>query len=224
MHEGRSTRGNKTKLRAVVFDYGNVLCHPQELSDVEGMAAICGLAVPRFQELYWKFRMPYDRADLNDDTYWNSVAREAGIAINRRQIEQLVPLDAKGWSRPNHATVQWVEQLRDAGLSLAILSNMPFGVSRYLMANCEWFSFFHHLIFSCDVGRVKPEPEIYENCLEKLDAAPAEVLFLDDIARNVEGATSLGIHGLLFDTFENTVSRVGERFDLPVPLADTRRL
>ena len=223
MHQGKSTQ-NKIKLRAVVFDYGNVLCHPQQPSDVEGMAAICGLPVPRFQELYWKFRMAYDRADLNDDTYWNAVAREAGIAVSPSQIERLVPLDAKSWSRPNHASVQWVEQLRGAGLSLAVLSNMPIGISRYLMAHCDWFSFFHHLIFSCDVGRVKPEPEIYNHCLEKLDAVPAEVLFLDDIAKNVNGATSLGIHGLLFDTFENTISRVGGQFDLPMPQAYSGRL
>lgn len=217
MREGRSAHGNKIQVRAVVFDYGNVLCHPQQPSDVEGMAAICGLPAARFQELYWKFRMAYDRADLNDDTYWNSVARDAGIILTGAQIEELIPLDAKSWSRRNDASLQWVEQLHRAGLRLAILSNMPFGISRYLIANCEWFSFFQHLIFSCDVGRVKPEPEIYNTCLEKLEVAPAEALFLDDIARNIDGAARVGIHSVLFDSFENTIARVNEGFDLSVP-------
>ena len=221
MQQGRSAHGNKIQVRAVIFDYGNVLCHPQRFSDVKAMASVCGLAASRFQELYWKFRMAYDRADLNDDTYWNTVAREAGITLTRAQIEELIPLDAKSWSRKNEATLRWVEQLRQAGMRLAVLSNMPFGVSRYLMANCEWLSFFQHLIFSCDVGRVKPEPEIYHTCLEKLEAAPADTLFLDDIARNVGGAARVGIHSVLFDSFENTVGRVGERFDLPVSGADS---
>jgi FMN phosphatase YigB (HAD superfamily) len=53
--------------------------------------------------------------------------------------------------------------------------------------------------------------------LEKLKLAAAEVLFLDDIAANVAGASAVGIHGLIFDTLEQTVVRVKERFEVPVP-------
>jgi FMN phosphatase YigB (HAD superfamily) len=64
---------------------------------------------------------------------------------------------------------------------------------------------------------VKPDPAIYQICLEKLNVAAAEVLFLDDIVANVDGASALGIHGLIFDTVEQTVARVKERFEIPVP-------
>ena len=217
MRESRSLEDGKIRLRAVVFDYGNVLCHPQQPCDVEIMARVCGLPIPRFQHLYWKFRMPYDRGELTGDSYWASVAAEDGQVLDRKQVAELTTLDAESWSRPNRATIEWVAQLRRAGLGLGLLSNMPFEISRYLTAHCDWLALFDSFTFSCDVGQVKPDPAIYQICLEKLKLAAAEVLFLDDIAANVEGACALGIHGLIFDTVEQTVARVKERFEVPVP-------
>jgi putative hydrolase of the HAD superfamily len=217
MGESRTIEDGKIRLRAVVFDYGNVLCQPQQPSDVEVMATVCGLAVPRFQQFYWKFRVPYDRGELNAEAYWAAVAAEDGRVLDGKQVSELTTLDAKSWSRPNRATIEWVKQLRRAGFGLGLLSNMPFEISRYLTAHCEWLALFDSFTFSCDVGRVKPDPAIYQICLEKLKLAAAEVLFLDDIAANVEGASALGIHGFIFDTLEQTVARVKERFEIPVP-------
>ena len=211
------SNAEKIPIRSVVFDYGNVLCFPQEASDVEKMASISGIPVERFTHLYWLFRLPYDRGDLNRDTYWAKVAHEGGRAFTPQQVEQLVDVDCKGWARINHASMQWVELLRRSGRQLALLSNMPADISHYLTANFEWPSLFDHLIFSCDVGLVKPDPEIYHLCLQKLQAQPADVLFLDDRPENIEAAAKLGIHAVLFDTLENTIDRVRKRFEVPLP-------
>jgi hypothetical protein len=40
-------------------------------------------------------------------------------------------------------------------------------------------------------------------------------LYLDDRAENVEAAARLGINSVLFDTVEETASRVESRFDIP---------
>jgi putative hydrolase of the HAD superfamily len=217
MREGRSQGNGRVPIRGIVFDYGNVLCHPQEHSDVERMSQVCGIDTPRFQELYWKFRMPYDRGDLDGKAYWDSVAREQDIVLPPRQIAQLIALDTKSWSRRNEETLAWVKQLHHARFQLALLSNMPLEVSRSLSAQDDWAPLFEHLTFSCDVHRVKPDPAIYLSCLGKMKLPAEQVLFLDDIAANVEGAAALGIHALIFDTAQGTSARVAERFDLPVP-------
>ena len=64
---------------------------------------------------------------------------------------------------------------------------------------------------------VKPDAAIYRACLESLGVAPEETLFLDDLAHNIEAATKLGIHSVLFDEIEQVTARVAERFDVPVP-------
>jgi putative hydrolase of the HAD superfamily len=217
MQKVQPAHSGKIPIRGVIFDYGNVLCHMQQLSDLEGMAQLCGISMPRFQELYWKFRIPYDRGDLTAKSYWQAVASEEGLVLRGEQIAKLTWLDTQGWARLNEKTVKWTEQLHRAGLRLGLLSNMPSDLSRFLVANGGWVSFFHHLTFSCDVRMVKPDPAIYKACLESLAVAPEEVLFLDDLAPNIEAAAKLGIHGVLFDTIEQTAARIAERFDLPVP-------
>ena len=51
--------------RAVVFDYGDVLCLEQTLEDMKGMALVRGIPHERFSELYWRLRPPYDRDDID---------------------------------------------------------------------------------------------------------------------------------------------------------------
>lgn len=206
----------KIKIRAVVFDYGMVLSVEQPHSALEEMAAICGVPLDVFRKAYWEYRLAYDR-DLNADEYWKKTMNLVGVKLNAAQIAKLVLVDGAGWSHLNPLSVSWVRQLRSAGLQLAVLSNMPPEVKNYLVGHLEIFSYFQHLIFSCDLHQVKPEPGIYQHCLDVLQLSPHEILFLDDKPQNVSAATEFGIHGLVVDSIEHTIVRVREQFDLPVP-------
>src|SRR5438132_9995993 len=55
----------KRLVRAVVFDYGNVLCLEQTLEDMKGMELVCGIPDERFSDHYWKLSQPYDRGDID---------------------------------------------------------------------------------------------------------------------------------------------------------------
>ena len=59
---------------------------------------------------------------------------------------------------------------------------------------------FDHIVISAEVGFRKPEPEIYRLALEQLGVEPAEAVFVDDRARNVEAARVLGLHAHRFVT------------------------
>ena len=207
----------KRSVRAVVFDYGNVLCLDQTLEDMKAMALVCGIADERFSELYWKLRPPYDRGDIDGPAYWTAVVRQQELDLSRDQIATLIKLDSESITRPNQGAVQWAELLHRAGIPLALLSNMPFELSRYVTKSFQSLSTFEYLIYSCDYRSIKPELAIYRTCLELLKAAPQDILYLDDRAENIEAAACLGINSVLFDTVEKTASRVGNRFDIPVP-------
>lgn len=112
--------------KAVIFDYGNVLSESQPAADVQAMANILEVPVPRFTEVYWQFRIAYDAASLDPFAYWNAVARTASRTLTPDQISALVEIDSRGWSHPAPVTSQWARDLRAAGLRTALLSNMPF--------------------------------------------------------------------------------------------------
>ena len=217
MPSAQRSNERKIKIRAVVFDYGNVISLPQLQPNIEGMAALCKLPMARFQEHYWRFRPAYDRGDLTANSYWTAVLREEGREFTKEEISKLVALDCESWGLPNPAALQWTEQLRQAGIQTAVLSNMPLEISRYLEANRPWLALYHHLMFSCDLRLVKPDPAIYHACIKTLNLTAQEILFLDDRMDNVQAATKLGIHSILFETLDGALALIEERFDLPVP-------
>lgn len=52
---------------------------------------------------------------------------------------------------------------------------------------------------SYELGLLKPDPQIFQTVLHKLDARPQEVIFVDDKPQNVMSAQSLGICGIVYD-------------------------
>jgi len=207
----------KIKVQAVVFDYGNVLSLDQSPNAPRDMAELCGLPLDTFIARYWEPRLAYDRADLDGKAYWESVARERRDQLTPGVLGELYDIDSKGWANPNFQMLSWVKQLREAGVQVAVLSNMPLEVRVFLVKSLDWLAGFEPLIFSCDVRSVKPEEAIYRHCLERLRLAPEEVLFLDDKQLNVDAARGLRMHSLLFETVEKTLPLVGDQFDLPMP-------
>ena len=59
----------------------------------------------------------------------------------------------------------------------------------------QWglLSLFDATVISTQIGAIKPDPKMYEAILQKLNAEPADCLFVDDRAANLEGAIALGM-------------------------------
>src|SRR5580700_3671360 len=139
----------KRSVRAVVFDYGNVLCLGQTLEDMKGMSLVCGIPHQRFSELYWKLRPPYDRGDIDGPGYWTALVGQQELGLSRDQIATLIKLDSQSIARPNQGAVQWARLLHREGFSLTLLSNMPLELSRYVTKSFPSLSTFQYLIYSC---------------------------------------------------------------------------
>jgi putative hydrolase of the HAD superfamily len=216
----RGGHPSRISVDAVVFDYGNVLSLEQSSSDMGRMARICGVPATQFSERYWGLRASYDRGDLSGAAYWSSLAAEFGQPLSGKQIAILIEIDCVSISRPNEAAIRWAQQLHAAGIALALLSNMPRELSQYVANTCQWLSLFDHLIFSCDHRSIKPESLIYEKCLEALRLDATRVLYFDDRAENIEAASRMGFHSILFETADQAAKIAEGRFDVPVPLGD----
>jgi putative hydrolase of the HAD superfamily len=139
---------------------------------------------------------------LLPNEYWQKFAEQAGVKITADAIEQARRLDLELWSHINDAMILWVQRLHAAGFKTAILSNMPTDMATHVRNNFAWISYFDHHIFSGEVRSVKPEPEIYQHCIDALGVQPSEALFIDDRDVNLEQARAAGIHGIRFQSVE----------------------
>jgi len=209
-----------TPLKAVIFDYGNVLSEPQNAAEVQSMACILDLPAAEFGKFYWSFREAYDEAKFTPREYWNNVAQLAGRTLSQPQIGHLIELDSLSWMHPRTTIVDWARTVRRAGFRIALLSNMPVTLRDALQGRA-WLPAFDQRTFSCDLAITKPSPEIYRHCLGGLGLAPLDVLFLDDREPNVQAARDIGMHALQFTTPLDVAREIERSFDIPVPLVAT---
>lgn len=87
--------------------------------------------------------------------------------------------------------------------------------TKFSLTNC-----INHWLISGDVGYRKPSTEIYLLLLDSIAAEPSSVLFIDDRARNLDAARSLGLDTVLFDpsgasttSTHTTIHRLAELLD-----------
>ncbi len=187
--------------KAVVFDFGQVLALAQDKRRVNNMQKLSGLSVEEFKIRYAKFRGDYDRGVIGGHEYWNRV-----LGHNADQLEEFSSLydalifeDTHSWVRINPASVQFARRLKKEGVKTAILSNMPVDMGRYLRReHSDLVKIFDEVVFSFEIGKIKPEEEIYLYCVDKLKVSPGETLFIDDREVNVEGARRVGLGTYLF--------------------------
>jgi putative hydrolase of the HAD superfamily len=187
-------------LRAVIFDYGIVLTGPPDAAAWANMLRITGLPEERFQSLYWANRPAYDAGKLTGIGYWQKLLREAGLPLER--AEELNRWDGRLWTVENPVMVAWQLKLKQRGLLTAILSNMSDNVLENIEREFDWIHRFDVLVWSCQIGAVKPDPSIYHHTLAELGTQPEETLFIDDKRPNVEAARALGIQAIEYSSVE----------------------
>ncbi len=192
--------------KAVILDYGGVICfHPRE-EQVDELASRTGVPKGQFLEVYWGLRLPYDRGDMTWQEYWDEFARRAGRQFTPEQVSEFVGLDVAFWLNVDARMIQWARTLKESGRKIAVLSNMPRELGEDMKTRFDWLREFDHVTLSYEVRSVKPEPEIYQDVIGGLGLPAKETLFLDDRIENVRGAEAVGMRAVLFESPE-TFSR-----------------
>jgi hypothetical protein len=64
------------KIKAIIFDYGGVICYKQDDKYIKKMLNILGINKENFSYLYKKYRADYDRGIINGIDYWDNIIKE----------------------------------------------------------------------------------------------------------------------------------------------------
>ena len=94
---------------------------------------------------------------------------------------------------------------RAEGYVTAIISNSFVGAREREEAAYRFSELTDLIVYSHEVGVKKPDPVIYELCLERLGMPPQETVFVDNYAPNCEAARALGMSAVLFQDTAQTI-------------------
>ncbi len=193
----RNDERTEGMIRNIVFDMGNVLLKfdPERFMTREGIEEPADRLLLRremFLSLEWA---QMDLGVLTEDT--------AAPRILSRLPEHLRPAAdrlLRSWAFPREqipGMEDLVRRLKEAGYGIYLLSNASVLQHEY-WPRMPVSRYFDGSLISCDVGMVKPVPEIYRLLTEKYGLKGEECVFIDDASLNVAGAVSCGWKGIVF--------------------------
>jgi len=131
---------------------------------------------------------------ISEDEYWDHFLKASQVDLDKGELKEKVRMAL----RPIADNVELIPQLKDK-YELAILSNHAKEWSQFMIKEFDFFRHFHHIIFSCDVGLRKPDPQIYKLAMTKLGCEAEECLFIDDKQRNTDGAQKVGMKTIVLE-------------------------
>jgi len=177
--------------RAVIFDWGGVLMRTEDHAPRHAWDARLGVPTGHVESVVhgieaWR---QAQRGEISVDAYWQAVGRELGL--DGQALAELRANFYRG-DRLNVALVELIRDLRAQGVLIGLLSNNTPDLAGELLEH-KVLDLFDAQVISAEIGIMKPDPRPYELILQKLGVQPAEALFVDDFAENVEAARVVGM-------------------------------
>jgi putative hydrolase of the HAD superfamily len=199
-------------VRAVICDFGGVLTTPlfhafaayQEEVGVpfEDM----GRAIQAIAEETGRHPLyELEKGRISEGEFIRSIEERLGVHLRGMRETYFDHLD------PNEPMIELMRGLRGRGLRMALLTNNVREWEPHWRAKLpDVDEIFEVIVDSAFVGMRKPEPEIYELTLARLDGglAAGDCLFVDDVEVNCETARSLGMHTVHFRDNEQAIGEI----------------
>jgi putative hydrolase of the HAD superfamily len=106
--------------------------------------------------------------------------------------------------------IDYLRGLRDRGYRLAICTNNVREWEERWRSMLPVDEIFEVVVDSAFVGMRKPDPEIYQVTLERLQVPAKATLFVDDIDVNCDAARAAGMRAVQFRDTEQAIAEIEE--------------
>lgn len=195
--------------KALIFDFGGVVTRTlfethalteRELGLKPGTLTWRGPFDPEGDAL-WR---AMQSGDISERDYWLTRTREVGALVGEEWNRMAQFVGAARGNAPGEVIrtefLAVIEEAKQAGIRLAVLSNeldLFYGPGfREKLPFLKEFDVIHDATYT-DI--LKPDPLAYLACLNALELAAEDCVFVDDQARNIAGAKDVGLRTVHFD-------------------------
>jgi len=188
-------------IKAVIFDYGNVVSVTKTGDCADEMEKITGVPSKIFRTVYENYGRDFDMGLITGTEMYKKLLKSEGytdLSNNKELMQHIANMDMQSWREYRQDVTDWAIELQKNGYKIGILSNMPTEFLENYGNEIPIFKIANYACFSCNVKKVKPDFEIYYEALSGLNVKPNEAIFFDDLQENIDAACKIGIHGCLW--------------------------
>jgi len=185
-----------TPITTVLFDLGGVVCrfHPERR--LLALASACGLPAREVQARLWDsgFDRDCDRGQYTAHEVHRRARALLGLQASYEEFRRLWALAFE----PDLSMLALVDALRSRVRTGLLTDNGP--ILRDAMPTLfpEISSRFEPVLFSCELGHLKPTQELFTAVLHRFNQRADQVLMVDDAPPVVAGAIACGLRGCLY--------------------------
>ena len=176
--------------RALLFDLDGTLAETDSLHLPTWVDVLRPYGIEIDEEFYRERISGRSNAKIVEDLLPDLSAEEgrdladAKEASFRERADELEPLPG---------LLNFMREVKDRGLSLALVTNAPEENAQTMLLALELREFFDEVVLSDEVGPVKPDPAPYRAALDKLGVAPEEALAFEDSTSGIASSVGVGI-------------------------------
>lgn len=181
---------------AFVFDLGNVVCDFVPERRLTALATAVGRSEAEVHDALWggPFSDDCDTGRLGGPESHEVVARTLGFGGS---YDELADIWALAFA-PEPAVLALVDAVRALAPTALLTDNPEILYDALPRVLPEVVARFDRVFFSFQLGTLKPDPKVFDHVTGVLGCEPGQVLFVDDSARNVEGARAAGWRAVQF--------------------------
>lgn len=203
----------------MLFDYGRTLvtfAYPTDdllrvLDEYRPrIEAALGVPAPEADTILHDVLLPLEEyiASMSEDEVdymgvYRDVWHRAGLRLPDGLLHEILDAEQRCWDRAvkvDGDAQPLLEWLGEQGMKRGICSNAPFPpeMMRRQLSSHGLMALVDAAVFSSDVGRRKPAPEMYRAALDAIGTRPERTLFVGDRVReDYEGPCALGIRAVI---------------------------
>ena len=149
-----------------------------------------------FNIVFQSYEWPYlDCGLITFEQAWNQINKR----IKDDELRKVCHDAFFNWEKialwPIEGMEDVVKKLKNNGVSVYILSNIPESILNVDKQIIPGYNLFDGIFYSFQHGVMKPQIEIFEKFLKYYNLKAQECIFIDDIEWNVEAAKKTGMSG-----------------------------
>jgi putative hydrolase of the HAD superfamily len=203
-------------ITTVISDFGGVLTTPlvQSFAAVQDETGIpfeaLATAMGRIEEEDGKHPLyELEKGDLSEVDFLTKLADALEPALGHRpELHRFSEIYFEAL-HPNPPMIDLMREAKAAGYRMGMLTNNVREWESLWRSMLPVDEIFEVVVDSGFVGLRKPDPEIYELTLERLDAVPAEeCLFIDDVDVNCAAARELGMSAVHYQHNDQAIPEI----------------
>ncbi len=191
-------------MKAVIFDVGRVLVHWEPAVVLQSVHQVSQVTVDRLHELWHAVDHDIGTGAMGRHAFHRYLVEQAGTTAD---WDRFFSAFCRGLCRHDDM-LAYAAGLHASGVPVGIISNTNDVHTVWLREHIPELARFPAVVYSSDVGLLKPDPAIFQVALERLATPPDDALFVDDIAEYVAAARTLGLAGVVHVSSPQTQAAV----------------